>query len=76
VQLLADGICQQKVVYQLLVPLHQRWLLHPCANPVHEHWLSSCIDSCSSSQLDWGTIVGLMANCNPMLAALFEVSAG
>jgi hypothetical protein len=75
-QVLADGICQQKALYELIIPLHQQWLLHASADRVHERWLTDCpSSSCSLSRLDCSTLLGLVVNCNPMLAAICQVSA-
>lgn len=74
--MLADGICQQKLLTEFLEPLHQLWLQHPDAAAVHTEWLSAAVNGCwGCSNQDWGTLVGLVANCNNMVSSLLKVSA-
>jgi hypothetical protein len=65
VQVLADGICQQKVLYEQLKPLHDAWLQ---GEHLETRWEPT-------GNADWDTLVKLVDNCNPMLSALFTVRA-
>jgi hypothetical protein len=69
---LADGICQQKVVYDVIIPLHQQWLQDPdqdlagCQHQQHSRW--------QLPHPELATLVGLMENCNPIVSSLLKVS--
>jgi hypothetical protein len=65
VQILADGICQQKVMYEQLKPLHDAWLQ---GEHLESRWEPS-------GSADCATLVKLVDNCNPMLSALLSVGA-
>lgn len=71
---MADGICQQKVINELVIPLHKHWLQHPNADTVHTQWLSAAAHGrwgCSAQ--GWSTLMGLVCSCNPMLAGISKV---
>lgn len=72
---LADGICQQKVVYDVIIPLHQQWLQDPSIAAADQG-----VAGCQQQQRwqmphpELATLVGLMENCNPIVSALLRVS--
>lgn len=66
VQLLADGICQQRLLYELLVPLHQQWLRNDDSVASISSW-------CAADDNSRGELVDMVASCNPIVAALLKV---
>lgn len=63
-QVLADGICQQKVLYEHLKPLHNAWL----QGDHMKGWEPT-------GNMECDTLVKLVDNCNPMLSAMLMVGA-
>jgi len=74
-RVLADGICQQKVLYELVIPLHHEWMQQPVAEDcTSSQWLRSCADGVVRPPgSGWDTLVSLVASCNNMLAAILQV---
>jgi hypothetical protein len=66
--ILADGVCQQMVLYDVMMPKHQPWLdVEPCT--AQQQVPEKQITISQSSR-----VVQLVDNCNPMLRAMFYVS--
>lgn len=71
--ILADGVCQQMALYDVLVPTQQQWLaVEPCTAQQQEPWGSDTKRVTISPGLS--SVVELVEKCNPMLKAVFNVS--
>lgn len=71
--ILADGVCQQMVLYDVVMPTQQQWLaVEPCRAQQQKSWVHDPQQVTNGPGLS--SVVQLVETCNPMLKAVLNVS--